>query len=352
MQAAFTPRLDSGIQAVDPHPHQVQSRLFWGLWAVTSLVGAAVIATSRDIAEESAFKALVVWVPLLGLTVLFLRWLGPDELPAASGATRTSRWHLTLLLVAVVVPLFAVGLLGPVLLVPLTVAAGAALVVWRHDVRRAEVPVAAGFAFLATLGGSANWFANGQTNDLLFALLMFPLVFFSLLTGWAAARRAGWAGTPVGRTLVLTDGWKTAVKAFGFGALIGVPWALGNIPNGPDGGDPMTTWWQPSSTLMFGVAEEAWARVLLIGVLFLLFRRVTKAHTALLTAALVATYWFAFVHVPGNPVGTLLLGTIFVMPMTFLYLRRGLEAAIGFHVCANLVKFTAAYLITADLWFR
>jgi hypothetical protein len=259
---------------------------------------------------------------------------------------------LTLLVLAVVVPLCAAGLLGPVVLVPLTVGAGVAMVVCRHDVRRAELPVAAGFGALAALGGTANWFATGQTADLLFALFMFPVVTLSLLAGWAAGRRAGWAGTPVGRTLVVTDGWKTALKTFGFGALVAIPWALGNIANGPDGGDPMTTWWQPSSTLMFGVAEEAWARVLLIGVLFLLFRRVAQAHTALLTAALVATYWFAFVHMPANPVGTAIMGTVFVMPMTYLYLRRGLEAAIGFHISANLVKFTAAYLITADLWFR
>jgi hypothetical protein len=355
MASVLAPRTDSSTQAVSTRPGGARSRLswvFWSLWLVTSLIGVAVVASSRDIAEESAVKALVVWVPLLVLTVLFLRWLGPDQVPATSGAARTSRSQLTLLIVAVVVPLSALGLLGPVVLVPLTIGAGVAVVVWRHDVRSAEIPVAVGFAVLATVGGSANWFATGQTNDLLFALLMFPVVTFSLLAGWAAARRAGWAGTPVGRTLVLTHGWKTALKAFGFGALVAIPWALGNIANGPDGGDPMSTWWQPSSTLMFGVAEEAWARVLLISVLFLLFRRVAQAPTALLTAALVATYWFAFVHAPGNPVGTLLLGTIFVMPMTYLYLRRGLEAAIGFHVCANLVKFVAAYLITADLWFR
>ena len=30
---------------------------------------------------------------------------------------------------------------------------------------------------------------------------------------------------------------------------------------------------------------------------------------------------------------------------------RGLEAAIGFHICANLVKFVAAYLVSAGIWF-
>ena len=81
--------------------------LFWALWAVTALAGAAVMATSRDIAEESAVKALVLWVPLLALTLLFLRWLGPDQVQAASGVARTSRRRLTLLVLAVVVPLCA-----------------------------------------------------------------------------------------------------------------------------------------------------------------------------------------------------------------------------------------------------
>jgi hypothetical protein len=252
---------------------------------------------------------------------------------------------------AVAVPLLAAGLLGLAVLGLVAGAAAIALVAWRDAVRGSELPVALCFAVVAALGGGVTWMATGQASDLLFALFMLPLVTLTLLAGWAAARRAGWDVTGVGRTLLLTDGRLAAVKAFGFGALVAIPWALGNIANGPGTDDPMKTPWQPIATVMFGVAEEAWARVFLIAALFLIFRRAARAPTALTAAALVATYWFAFVHLPGNPVGTLLLGTIFVLPMTYLYLRRGLEAAIGFHICANLVKFVAAYLVSAGIWF-
>jgi hypothetical protein len=325
--------------------------LMWTVWAVATLAGAGVIASSHDIGEPSAIKATITMLPLLGLTALFVRWLGPVPLQPETGASTTRRSRLTLLIVAVTVPLFAAGLLGLAVLAILALAAGIATVLWRADYRRREVLVAVGLAALAALGGSASWFATGKTSDLLFAVSMLPLVTLTLLAGWAAGRRGGWDRTAVGRTLLLTDGRVSALKAFAFGALVGIPWALGNISNGPGVGDTMKTPWQPVATVMFGVSEEAWARVFLISVLFLIFRKVAQAPTALLTAALVATYWFAFIHIPGNPVGTLLMGTIFVLPMTYLYLRRGLEAAIGFHICANLVKFTAAYLVTAGIWF-
>lgn len=323
----------------------------WTMWVVATLAGASVIASSQEIREPSAIKASITMVPLLALTALFVRWLGPVPLQPEAGATTTRKRHLALLVVAVTVPLFATGLLGLAVLGIVAVAAGIATWAWRADVRRREVLVALGLAVLAALAGSSTWLATEDTDTLLFALSMLPLVTLSLLAGWAAARRGGWDRTGVGRTLLLTDGRIAALKAFGLGVLLGLPWALGNISNGPGTGDPMKTFWQPVATVMFGVSEEAWARVFLVSALFLIFRRVAQAPTALLTAALIATYWFAFIHMPGNPVGTLLLGTVFVLPMTYLYLRRGLEAAIGFHICANLVKFVAAYLATAGIWF-
>jgi hypothetical protein len=323
----------------------------WTLWVVATLAGAGVIASSQDIGEPSAIKATIAMLPLLGLTALFVRWLGPVPLQPETGATTTHKGRLAFVIMAVTVPLFAAGLLGLAVLAILALAAGIATVLWRAEHRRREVLVAVGLATIAAIGGSANWFATGKTSDLLFALSMLPLVTLTLLAGWTAARRGGWDRTGVGRTLFLTDSRVAALKAFAFGALVGIPWALGNIANGPGTGDTMKTAWQPVTTVMFGVSEEAWARVFLISALFLIFRKVAQAPTALLTAALVATYWFAFIHIPGNPVGALLLGTIFVLPITYLYLRRGLEAAIGFHICANLVKFIAAYLVTAGIWF-
>jgi hypothetical protein len=265
-------------------------------------------------------------------------------------AIATQRGSFALLVLAVAVPLFAAGLLGVAVLSLVAAAAAIALATLRDGVRPGEGTVALGFAGVSALTGGATWWATGKASDLLFALFMLPLVTATLLAGWAGVRRAGWDHTGVGRTLLLTEGRRPAVRAFGFGALVAIPWALGNIANGPGTGDPMTTPWQPVVTVMFGVSEEAW-RAFLIVALFLLFRRTATAATALMAAAAMATCWFAFAHMPGNPVGALLLATIYVVPMTYLYLRRGLEAAIGFHICADLVKFVSAYLVTAGIWF-
>jgi membrane protease YdiL (CAAX protease family) len=69
-------------------------------------------------------------------------------------------------------------------------------------------------------------------------------------------------------------------------------------------------------------------------------------------AVLVDTYWFAFLHASPNPVVVLLLRGIRVLPMTYLLLRRGLETAIGFHFCVDLVRFLAAYVAFQGIRLR
>ena len=100
-----------------------------------------------------------------------------------------------------------------------------------------------------------------------------------------------------------------------------------------------------------GVAEEAWGRVFVIAALYWAFRRYARAQPAILAAAVLGTYWFAFIHVPFSPVAAVLFAAIQVLPITFLWLRRGLEVAIGFHVCLDPVRFLASYLAVQDVWF-
>lgn len=88
-----------------------------------------------------------------------------------------------------------------------------------------------------------------------------------------------------------------------------------------------------------------------ITALYWVLRRYARTGTAVLVAAAVGTYWFAFLHMPGNPVAALAMSLIQILPMTYLWLRRGLETAIGFHVGLDLVRFLAAYLAAQHLWF-
>ena len=88
-----------------------------------------------------------------------------------------------------------------------------------------------------------------------------------------------------------------------------------------------------------------------ITALYWVFHRYARARTALLVAVVLATYWFAFLHMPGNPLTALPMAVIQVLPMTYLWLRRGLEAAIGFHIGVELVRLLAARLAAQHLCF-
>lgn len=53
-----------------------------------------------------------------------------------------------------------------------------------------------------------------------------------------------------------------------------------------------------------------------ITALYWVFHRYARARTALLVAVVLATYWFAFLHMPGNPL-TALPMAVQVLPMTY-----------------------------------
>jgi hypothetical protein len=45
-----------------------------------------------------------------------------------------------------------------------------------------------------------------------------------------------------------------------------------------------------------------------------------------------------------------MIGTLYALPTAYVWLWRGLETAIGFHFCLDLVKFAVAYLFNRGLW--
>jgi predicted branched-subunit amino acid permease len=107
----------------------------------------------------------------------------------------------------------------------------------------------------------------------------------------------------------------------------------------------------PVGVLQPGIAEEAWGRAFMLVFLLLVFSRSAVARVALRTALVVSVLWFAWLHLPLNPVATALLGVLFVLPMAILWLQRDLESAIGFHVASDFVRFAASNLFVHGLWF-
>lgn len=175
-----------------------------------------------------------------------------------------------------------------------------------------------------------------------------------LLAGWALLATTGLLTPGIGRSRFLVDGAAAAGRGFGHGAILSIPWALLNVLlGGAQQDDWVQAWWQPLVAIQPGIAEEAWGRVLLVPLLYVALRPWGRPRAALTTSVLVVGYWFAWLHTDGaagDVVSTLLIGTLYVLPVSYLWLRQGLETAVGFHFGQDFLRFGAAYVLNRGLW--
>lgn len=287
---------------------------------------------------------------MLAPTIAMARWLGLPASPRAS--TRRGAYVLAIVAaLAALVGLYVV--LGrPGALIP--VAVTAAVVTWRVRDRLtvADARCALALGAAASIAGlGAEWVGTGTA---IWAGLQLPLTAFGLLAGWGILRGGDLAHTPAASALFVSEGPSAAARAALFGGVIAVPWALLNVAAGGAAGD---TWvrapWQVLAAAQPAIAEEAWARVFLVALLYVTLRWTASPRVALVGAIAVAGYWFAWLHVHDLTIGafvnTIVAGTLFSLPLTFLWLRRGLEAAIGFHFAIDATRFAFAYLTNAGL---
>jgi hypothetical protein len=181
------------------------------------------------------------------------------------------------------------------------------------------------------------------------------LVFTGLLAGWSLLRHTGLWQIGISRSQFLDDGIQSALRSLGYGILISIPWALGIVLiGGVESEQWVQSWWQPFMAINAGVAEEVWGRVLPIPVLFILLRRVFRSKRAYGLALIIMGYWFAYLHTHGGFEGiisTIMIGTLYVLPTTYICFHRNLETAIGFHFFIDFVKFAAALYLNAGFWF-
>jgi hypothetical protein len=328
-----------------------RSTAVWAsIWLVATAVNLAILLSLRQLGVPSPVTGLIAVLAQVGATIALLRWLGPLPTGSLAAAPSTRRWALALGMVLAVVALFPIGAAGLIVMAPVAAAAGIVLVVLRPRLSGREIAYAAVLGVLALVGGVLESTVSAGTLGT--ALVQLPLVVGALLAAVAIARRVGWTEAGIGSITYLERGVRPALRNFGIGFVLAAPWALGNIATGPFEEDHFAAGWQVLAALRPGIAEEVWIRAFVITLLYWAFRRYARAHTALLAAALLGTYWFAFLHVPGNPVLALLFAAMQLLAMTFVWLRRGLEAAIGFHVCVDLVRFLAAYLAFSGIWFQ
>jgi hypothetical protein len=127
------------------------------------------------------------------------------------------------------------------------------------------------------------------------------------------------------------------VRAFRFGFILAAPWALGNVANGPFPEDHMTHGCRCGCTASGRGGGSLGASVCLCAAL-LVVRRYARANAAVPAAVILGALWFAFLHAPVNPLAMVLLASIQVLPITFLWLRRGLRWRLV-SISLDLVRF-------------
>jgi hypothetical protein len=299
-----------------------------------------------------------MWLNILLLlicTVALLWWMSRPLNAGTSDGVRT-KWDRFILLVALVAcVLFALRTaVGPPLLFGLPMVAVAVLIPLRSKITRKETLYALGLSLIAGGGGlGAEWVSF---PPLVWSILQVLLVSTGLLAGWAILRRTGVLEQGIGHSRFLSKGTAPALRGFLQGTLTSLPWALGLVVMGGSASETWVShWWQPLLAINPCIAEEAWGRILLVPLLFLLLRRVSRPGTAFTTALFVIGYWFAYLHTSGGIDGllsTVMIGTLYILPVSYICLYRDLETAIGFHFWLDFVKLTVAYLLNAELWLN
>lgn len=322
-------------------------RPFAASWVAATVALTVAVARGQHAFDGAALGLLgVALVP----TVLLIRWLG---LPVLSRGPIRHRTFAISIAVAVATLVGLYVFLGrPGALIAIAAVAGG--VTWwvRARLTTRDVGLAAVLGVAALLAGLGAEWTGLDTR--LWAMLQLPLTTLGLLAGWGLLRGTELDGTPAARALVLSDGAGAAARAVLLGAAIAVPWALVNVAIGAASRD---TWarapWQVLLAAQPAVAEEAWARVFLVAVVYLVLRRGGSARAALVGAILVAGYWFAWLHAHEFTVSALVTtmgaGTLFSLPLMFVWLRRGLESAIAFHFVIDATRYGFAYLANAGL---
>ena len=263
--------------------------------------------------------------------------LPPDRLPGQSYGRRLSLVLLALaLLFVLAIPLHPqLMLIGVFALL-----SGWLIVRWRTRLTRRLVALglAAGVVVLAAQG------AMGYSPYMVFYLALIPLLFV------AGGLLVGYAG--MGRLTVLASG-RAAARSFGWGCLLALPPALLNVMGGAQRGDTWVEhWWQPVAALVPGIAEETWARLFLVSLVYVLLRPRAndRPQRAMRTAILVGAVTHGLAHLPTlailGPGGLSMLvaALLYGVPMGLLFVKRDFEHAVGYHFAVDLLRFIAAWL--------
>jgi hypothetical protein len=145
--------------------------------------------------------------------------------------------------------------------------------------------------------------------------------------------------------------WSLALKGFLWASMLALPAALLNISYGAHAKDVwVDQTWEPLVAFVPGIAEEVWARLFLLTLIYsLLCSKSNQLHKrALVAAVLIAAFTHSLAHLPSlmifSPaaIQALVAGILFGVPMGLLFVKYGFEYAVGYHFFIDFVRFLAA----------
>lgn len=319
------------------------------VWLLANVVlGWLFAAGQHSFADSSMWIVFLILIPCNILLMNLIR----NPIQKDKGGQKVLKGKLATLIIGVVLGmLLLLYIFGKFITLLFPIAAIFILVFQKEPLDRREWLYASFLALIAGLAGiGAEWITF--ITPFQWGVLQVPLTLFGFLAGWSILHRYGLLQQGVGRSRCLTEGGFPAIRSFLFGILLGTPWALANGLMGSAEGSRAAwvhSWWQPLITLNPGITEEAWGRLLFVPLAFLLFRRVSPNRTAFSTALIVMTYLFAFLHTSGDGmsmlISTIIIGTLFVLPLSVVCLYWDLETAIGFHFWMDFLKYVFALFL-------
>jgi hypothetical protein len=321
--------------------------LFIFLWAIASIfLGWQLGRVPYSFNSPFSLPNLIL---MLLCTIALLIWI-PSPIQTEPVEKPFRKGLFSLLILVSLGVLFAIrNFVGGPLLFALPLIAVLTLVVLRRPVEKRAALYAAALALAAGVTGLGAGWITDSFSPAVWSILQVLLVLTGFLAGWSILQSAGLQQQGVGVSRFLSEGAGPALRSFMMGLLLALPWAFFNVLMGSANGETWVhAWWQPVIALQPGIAEEAWGRILLVPLLFLLFRQVGPTRPAFTAALYMAAYWFAYLHTPGGTeglVGTLLMGTLYALPVSYLCLYRDVETAIGWHFWVDFVKYVVALIV-------
>lgn len=157
--------------------------------------------------------------------------------------------------------------------------------------------------------------------------------------------------TGLGRIRLAEGDLLGSLRGFLVGCVLALPPALLNISGGWQSRDTwVDRWWDPLAALTPGIAEETWARLFLVTLLYAVLRPGANKRpgVAMAGAILVAALVHALSHLPPQailgPAGVMmtLTGLAYGVPMGLLFVKRDFAHAVGYHFFIDWVRFAAA----------